>query len=368
MKENLPIIDIHAHLVIYEPDGYPNKFLHRLSDSGVGFWVLKNILKEANPFSDNDKLNRLVQFIESNRNKNWRSKFFAWKKEGQWSERTKIVVLTVNMAHMGCGMPKKTFGEACEELERLRQDFPDIIIPFLHYDCRCAYSWDLFQKYVVNGDWAGVKLYSSMGTFPDDPLYDRMYEQLQIVGKPVIAHCTYSNPIHFLGEEADLEMLLGTRYDEKASRKQNCDKFTNPRNIFNVARRYPNILFDLAHLGGINEWKYWYENPYDENGLVYIILEGMKELPNVYGDISFSANHPESYHIFSKLYNHDDYTFLKDRLLFGTDWDMTKSEVNLKQWSDGFRYAIGESVFNQIARVNNHHFLYSNLKHTSHGS
>lgn len=366
--EQQPIIEGHGHLVIYEGDGFPNKALNKLSKTKPGFFVVDKVLRYIDPFTPNDKYDKLANFVESNKIKDWRKKFLMWRKEGQWSDRTKMVVLTVNMAHMGAGKPDKTFGEACAELERLRQEFPDNILAFFHYDCRSGNAYDLFKYYVIgapddpnSGQWAGVKFYSSMGVFPQDSRYKQMYEDLQRVGKPIIAHCTYSNPIHFLGKEKELKQLLGDRYDPKASRKENCDKFTDPRNIFEVARQYPGIKFDLAHWGGQDQWRAWAKDNTNPNNLVNVIIEGMKELPNIYADTSFTMNDKELWPIHNRLFYHDDYDWLKDRMLFGTDWDMTKSEIDLKQYTDNFRFAIGENVFNKIARENNHTFLYGNL-------
>lgn len=351
MEHELPIVDNHAHLVIYEPDGYPNKIIHSIADNKVGFFILKTALKTVIPWSNKDRLDKLVNFIESNKDKDWKDKFNNWRKEGQWSGRTQLNVLTVNMAHMGCGIPKKTFGEACEELERLRQDYPENINPYFHYDCRSGNAYTLFNHYVVEGYWGGMKSYSSMGTFPYDQRYWQAYSDLQEANKPIIAHCTYSNPIHFLGPEKELKILLGDKYDPKASRKENCDKFTNPLNWIPVLEAFPKLRICLAHFGGQEQWREWYENPDNLNNLVNIILEMMRKYPNLWVDISFTLNDKKLWPVFYKLFNYDEYKFIRDRILFGTDWDMTKSEVNLKQWSDEFRQYIGETTFDEIARV-----------------
>jgi uncharacterized protein len=355
-QQTKPIIDIHSHLVIHSCD-FPNKFISTIAKTKVGLWLIENGLDAINPFSDTDNFSRMSKFIRSSKETNWEKKFLAWRTEGQWSNRTKIVVLTVNMSEMGCGKPKVSFTQACADLEELRKKYPDIIIPFFHYDCRAKESYELFQKYVVNGEWGGVKMYNSMGTFPQDIRYHRMYLDLIKCNKPIIAHCTYSNPIHFVGKEKNLKILLGDKYDKNATRKQNCDKFTDPRNWFKVAEWHPELRIDLAHGGGSDQWRKWWVNPYDKDNLVNVIINGMAVHKNVYFDTAFTLNDEYLFPMFKRLYYNEDYPFLKDRILFGTDWDMTVSAVSLKQYSDNFRYYIGEEAFNQIARENNHKFL-----------
>lgn len=355
-KHPLPIINSHIHLVIV----LPNRFLwliQKISDTTVGYGLLNIFLHMANPFSNFDKLDKLLLFVKSQKNQNVRSKYIQWKKDGGYSDRTKCVVLTVNMAHMGAGMCKKTFGTICSEHERLRQEFPDNIILFFHADCRSGNMNALFDSYVKNGKWGGVKSYSSMGTFPQDENYEYIYTQLEILNKPVIAHCTYGNPIHFMGPEDELKILLGNKYDKKASRKENCNKFTDPLNWEEVANKHKNLRICLAHGGGADAWREWLINPDDPKNTLNVILGVMKRCQNVYMDISFSANDPDLYQVVYKLMTHDTYSFAWDRILFGSDWDMNKIECTEKQWTDNLSYHLGIEIFNKIARENTHKFL-----------
>lgn len=353
----LPIISAHNHLVIATPEGFPNRFLKKMSDTKIGFGILKAFLHCANPFSKQDSLDKLLTFIQANKDMSMVSMFNKLRSEGGYSPRTKFVILTVNMAFMGCGIVKKTFGEVCMELERLRQDNPDIVIPFLHTDCRSGNMVHLFLEYVENGYWGGVKMYNSMGTMPTDNRYNYIYSTLQRINKPIIAHCTYGNPIYYRGGKKKLKELLGDLYDSELSEKDNCCKFTDPLNWEKVAKLYPNLRICLAHFGGSQHWKEWSKNPNDKKNLVNVILGVLERNPNIYADISFTLNDKSLYPMFYKLMTRDEYSFIRERVLFGSDWYMNKTECTERQWADDLEFSIGSEMFNKIARENTHRFL-----------
>jgi len=293
-----------------------------------------------------------LQFSEASKIQSMREMFHMLKSEGDYSERTRFFVLTVNMAYMGCGVPERTFGEVCEELERLRQDFPDVIIPFLHTDCRSGNFMSLFNHYVVNGKWGGVKMYNSMGVFPQDERYTPMYNELERIGKHIVAHCTYSNPIHFMGKEKELKELLGDRYDKKASRKENCNKFTDPLNWLVVAKKHPNLFIQLAHAGGQEQVIAWMKNTRNANNVFYQILEIMKLVDNVGFDISYTINDKRTWLAIKYVLTRPEYAYAHDRIFYGSDWWMTKNEVFESQVNMDFEGYLGTELFNKIARIN----------------
>lgn len=355
--EQLPIINAHAHFVIEIPNGFPNKVLSKVANTKVGFGILAGFLHVANPFSKHDNLDKLLQFIRASKDENMLSMFNKWRKEGGYSERTKVVVLTVNMAYMGSGKVKRTFGEVCEELERLRQDYPNNIIPFFHADCRSGNMNQLFNYYVGHCGWGGVKFYNSMGTFPQDTRYDYILNECERLNKPVIAHCTYSNPIHFKGSEKELAILLGGFYDKKATRKENCNKFTSPYNWLIVAQKYPNLRIDLAHGGGQDAWLEWQKDNTVKN-VFTDCLDAIRTHDNIYMDISFTMNNRKLWSVLKMLLTFEEYSYLFDKILGGTDWYMSKTECTEQQYMIDFRQYLGEELFNKIFRINTHKFLY----------
>jgi predicted TIM-barrel fold metal-dependent hydrolase len=351
-KHPIPITNSHVHLVIDAPDRFPSRLLYKIGNGKVGGKILAKILHNINPFSDDDKFNRLLSFIETSKNKSMKDMYLMLKKEGDYSERTRFFVLAVNMAYMGAGRPTKTFGEVCLELEHLRMEYPENIIPFFHADCRSGNMYSLFDYLVVNGEWGGVKMYNSMGTFPQDSRYTPMYKELERIGKFIVAHCTYSNPIHFSGSEKELKELLGDRYDKKASRKENCDKFTDPTNWFGVAKEHPDLFIQLAHAGGQDQVLAWMKNTRDKNNVFGIIIEGMKHHPNIGFDISYTGNNKKCWPAIKYILTRSEYSHVVDRVFWGTDWWMGKTDVFESQLNMEFEGYLGTELFNKIARIN----------------
>jgi predicted TIM-barrel fold metal-dependent hydrolase len=314
----------------------------------------------AIPFSNQDPLDKLLTFIKASKDESMESMFNKWKSEGGYSDRTKVVVLTVDMSNMGAGKVRREFKECCIELELLKRKEPTII-PFLHCDFRNPDMDNLFDLFVGRHNWGGVKMYNSMGTFPQSLGYDYIYHRLVELNKPVIAHTTYGNAVHFKGSEKQLAHLLGNVYNPKASRKENCDKFTNPLNWEKVSQRHPDLRIWLAHFGGSDAWKEWSKNPHDKSNLVNVILGVMERCLNIYTDISFTLNDKRLYPVLYKLMTRDEYSFIRERVLYGSDWYMNKTECTERQWADDLEYSVGKDIFNQIARINTHKFLYNDL-------
>ena len=144
---NKPIINIHTHLVIDIPDAFPNRILSRVANTKVGFKILSSILKNAIPFTENDALDRLLQFIEASKDEDMFSMYWKWRDEGGYSPRTKVVVLTVDMAYMGAGKMKRRYIDTLADLDILATE-EDSVIPFLHTDCRRPEINDLFDEFV----------------------------------------------------------------------------------------------------------------------------------------------------------------------------------------------------------------------------
>lgn len=345
------MINIHTHIFRQEdsPDAFPSKALKSLSNTKVGMAILKTILHNANPFLSSDSLDKMLQMIKAGQLGSQKAIFEHMAEN--YPLDTIFVVLPMDMAYMGAGKCRP-YHLQLKELEELRC-IDNRVLPFLMVDHRNPNMRLLFEQYVYGCNWGGAKFYPPLGTFPQAEEYDYIYQRLVELDKPLIAHCTYSNAVHFKGKEKELAVLLGDKYDKKATRKENCDKFTDPMNWGVVAEKYPNLRIDIAHFGGANMWDMWYKNPKDRTNLVNIIRDLMYKYPNIYSDISFTLSDRKTIPLLNMFLNDDK---IKHKILFGSDYYMSLSECSEIEWSINLRHEVGETNWNQMQQ-NNRKFL-----------
>jgi len=351
-----PIINAHMHLLSnYDiPVGFPNKAISKIANTKVGYALLKGILHNANPFKKSDSLDKLLTFVKASRIGSEKELFEDVAK--YYPSDTCFVALTMNMHHMGAGRCKRTYYEGLKALDELRDVYPRIL-PFYMADCRDENMNSFFDHFLLQKAWTGVKAYPPLGTFPQDERYNYVYEKCQELGIPIMAHCTYGSPVHFKGKKKELKKLLGSQYDKKLSKKDNCSKFTNPLNWAIVAKRYPDLKICLAHAGGSEQWKEWLSRPGDKDNLLNEIIEIMREYPNIYTDISFTANKDFAVDVLYTLLTEPKFKFIHNRILFGSDWYMNLTETTEAEWSIGLKRKLGVKLFNKIARENPYKYL-----------
>jgi predicted TIM-barrel fold metal-dependent hydrolase len=333
------------------PEGFPNKLTKKISETKIGYGLLKFALQNANPFTRSDAADKLLTFIKEGRKASQREVFLDMAKH--YPKETMFVILTMDMNYMGCGRPQRSFIEQLYELDRLRDDFN--IIPFIHLDCRRGNMYRFFDEFVVKRGWGGVKMYPPLGTMPQDKRYESVYMQLVALNKPIISHCTYGNPIHFRGAELELKKILGEKYDKKASRKENCDKLTDPYNWQDVVLDNPGLRVCLAHSGGLEYWLKWYEgdeslqNPFNKCRWLATTDKG------IYLDISYTLADKRCIPILKMMLRDEG---LKNKILFGSDYYMSLNECSEKEWSVNLRAQLTEQEWQLISYTNPRAFLY----------
>lgn len=342
---------IHTFLEIDVPDGFPNKTIKKMSETGVGYFIIKSMLHNINPFSNKDGLDRLLTFIKEGRKASQEEVFNDCKK--YYPEDTWFIALAMDMAYMGAGKPKRSYIDQLYELDRLSKN--EKIYPFFHADCRRGNMMGLFNEFVVKRNWTGVKMYPPLGIIPYDNRYTDMYEYCQENNKPIITHCTYGNPVHFKGKKKELEELLGSEYDKKHSRKENCDKFTNPLNWQVILNEFPRLKINFAHSGGMDYMLKWLDkddrslaNPF--NAIKYLC----RNYENAYMDISYSLSNKKLIPVL-KLLLRDP--ILKEKVLFGSDYYMSLNECSEKEWGINLATSLSEAEWYQITVLNPRRFL-----------
>ena len=99
--------------------------------------------------------------------------------------------------------------------------------------------------------------------------------------------------------------------------------FCQPSSWEGVLKKYPKLYVNFAHFGGDGDFLE-IDNPKSWSN---VILKLMKEYDNVYADISYhdkalmKKTSGDYFTIIKKLLHED---LIKDRIIFGTDWLMTR--------------------------------------------
>ncbi len=357
------IINVHGHLLTDKdyPKKFPNGILGAIGGSKVGDKVLSFMLENVNPFTDKDSLDRLNTMKDAGKIGNVQDMFYEWSKH--YPKDTKFVVLAMNMWHMGAGKCRRSYLDYLLKLNRLKEE-DSRVLPFYAIDARDSNLDRYFDEFVIKRNWPGVKAYPPLGTFPQDQRYDKIYSALAALNKPLISHCTYSNPVHYQGPKRNLKVLLAMAhdislaYDKKLSRKENCNKFTDPRNWGIVSMKHPELRIGLGHMGGSDAIIEWAENPLDKSNQFGIILDLMKKHKNIYADFSYSGNKETVIDVIYHIMTDPSYAYLQDRVMFGSDWSMNLSEVNESHWAFKIPRMLGAEVFNKVAVENTHKFIY----------
>lgn len=354
----MPKKDIHFHCMknLDYPKRFPNRVIGAISGTDAGLKFLDFTLQNVNPFSHNDMADKIISMSQAGRLGSQKAIYLNGRK--CYPEDTKIVCLTMDMNYMGCGSTRRPYAEQLYELNELFQE-DSRVLPFFHADPRNPDLYEQFNEYVVKRRWPGVKIYAPLGYFPNDDRLQPIYAYCEANNIPIIAHCTYGNPVHFKGSRKELKELLGDRYNRKLSKGQLCDLFTDPRNWLPVIKKYPHLRIDLAHAGGMEQWLKWLEDPTDNNNLLNIIIELIKEYPkNFYMDLSFTMANYKLVPVLQTLMNDPVYSFLWTNILYGSDYYLVISEENENVIYRLCRTGLGEVKFNQIASINNDKFLY----------
>ncbi len=357
-----PIINAHTHLLSFFdiPKGFPNRTLGAIANTKAGYAVIKGLLRNINPFSSKDAMDKLLTFIKASRIGSEGDLFE--KLSSYYPSDTKYVALTMNMHHMGAGRCRRPYLDSLLSLDALKTRRSNIL-PFYMADCRDENVNTFFDKFVLKRGWSGVKFYPPLGTFPQDVGYNYILDQCERKQIPVLSHCTFGNPVHWKGSKKKLKKLLAAsalarnQYDAGLSKKENCSKFTDPRNWAQVAKRFPSLKICLAHAGGSEAWAEWVKQPSNPDNLLNMIIDVMRTHHNVYMDISFTAGHEFAADVLYTLMTEPKFSFLQDRILFGSDWYMSLSETTEAEWSIGLKRRVGVAIFDKIARENTHKFL-----------
>ena len=338
---------IHCFLACDIPDKFLPLRLVRFIARQSGYEWLAAILSNINPFSSRDTFDRYLSFVQTGRMGSQKAVFQECAQN--YPDDTKFICLSLDMAYMGAGNVPRDYSQQLIELKHLRDYYKENgknnVIPFIHIDPRRPEYYELFLQAIEQWKFKGVKLYPPLGIFPYDNRLRPIYKYCQEKNIPVLAHCTAANPVFYKGKRRELLKLLENSFikiDYKKSNKDLCSYFTHPAGWKYVMNEYPDLKICLAHFGRETEWD-------------TIILEMMDRYDNLYADCSYTMADAERWPMMKvRLLTNPQ---LMDRLLFGSDFYMSKIECSEKQFCINFRCFLGEKIWRQITSINPEKFL-----------
>ena len=348
---DLTIYNCHIHT--FTAEHIPDKFLRLGLVSALRRpWLRKFILwffTKALPLSNKDSAARTGRFLA-------RGAFQSQKKVFEYVQRqypsgTRFIVLPMDMEFMGAGKPEVLYEAQLQELARLRDEENGAVIPFCAVDPRRPNVTAEFTRWHREYKIRGVKIYPSLGYFPDDPVLLEVYAYCQKNKLPVMAHCS-----------------TGGIRQTGLSREQ-AENFAHPANYKTILKQFPKLHFCLAHFGGADEWERHLTGETPRRGEDATWLTAIMSMlrsgkyPNLYTDVSYTlftempAYRPFTYFDFLKVLLAEKNVC--ERVLFGTDYYMVEREkVSEKEVSVALRSHLGEKMYFQLAHHNPRRYLY----------
>lgn len=368
----MTIYNVHTHT--FTVKNVPNRFLplglNYLLKPALIRKPLSWIFRKLIPFTNRDFLERYVNFLKISSNKTQEDVFKVLR--GYYprgNDQTRFIVLPMDMRYMRAGKVPQSMDEQHEDLARLRDRYPDQVIPFVAVDPRSAEDpksrdpLETAERYVNEYDFKGIKIYPPLGYYPSDERLYPVYKFAKGKNLPVMSHCS---PGGVFKKKVTKDMLTGHPWRkgklEKTKPKVFTDYYTEPENYRKVLTDFPELKMCLAHFGGNTQWdKYLYEswdpgNEKQEKSWLSTILDLMKVYPNLYTDISSTLFKTEDYFSLLKVLMQDAH--YQKRILFGSDFYMVeRDKVRERSMAINIRASLGERLFGQMAEKNPAEYL-----------
>jgi predicted TIM-barrel fold metal-dependent hydrolase len=258
---------------------------------------------------------------------------------------TRFVVLPMDLSQAGWGAPPVSVNDQHRELDEMRNDprFRGLVIPFATLDPRREGAAEEAAYWIGKRGFRGLKLYPRLGFPPDDPvLMKRLYPLCVERNIPVMTHCSSGG-------------VTGRGLSHAVA-----DRWSSPMAWEKVRDAFPDLRVCLAHFGGMQAWKDYIETGIDPRdpaaamgnwqSAIRTMIEG-DDWPNLWTDISYTLFDFDACIPFLKIFLQEPK--LADRVLFGSDFYMTRQE-SLQERAVCFRLraALGDAMFRKIAEEN----------------
>jgi uncharacterized protein len=367
--EDMYNVHTHVFTLAHIPDSFLGFGIVPAARIPIIAKIIDWVLRHLRPFKSNDYFDRLAVFVRAAEYPTSKDIFAHMK--GYYPANTKFCTLAMDFEYMGAGKTQD-YEIQLQELVAIKNDeaLGEFIIPFIAIDPRRKNLLELVRKYVENHGFHGLKLYPPLGYYPDDPALHPIYAYAQENRLPLIAHCSIGGIYQKsrISGAVKQDLLGKIRPIPRSERwkwwKMNdylTDGYAHPENYIPVLEKFPNLKICLGHFGGNEEWiRYmddsWkpdQEKPYSKSWLA-VILDMMQKYPNLYADISYTAEDESLLPMIAVLVRN---SLFRSRILYGSDCYMVQMDRSERYFSVNVRGYLGEADFKQIAQDNPREFL-----------
>ncbi|MEM9556313.1 MAG: amidohydrolase family protein [Acidobacteriota bacterium] len=351
------ITNCHCHIftVRHVPADFLPFGLMRFVGEGDSNRFIALLLRSVNPFDGGDRFSRAASFARAGNRASQREVFermaSAYEDEDEGDGPARFVVLPMDMDFMTEGSPRAPYLEQLAELRALRRELPATLLPFVAADPRREGLLELVREHLDDG-FRGIKIYPPLGYYPSDERLFPVYALAQERNVPVLSHCSRGGVYFCQTLEPDhFEPPISREILRRRSLADLTDFFTEPGRMRPVLEQFPDLRVCLAHLGGEDEWdRHLDGNP----SWVGESLDMMREFPNLWADLSFTAHDRGRFEAIRALVEDDT---IGPRILYGTDSYMVQQRATERQFHERLRTALGDEGFRRIAETNPARFL-----------
>jgi predicted TIM-barrel fold metal-dependent hydrolase len=346
-------INVHCHLLNFE--FVPDSFFK--ITRGVPEWILRhkltstvsNILTFLLPGPQGDKFHEVLNIMNMEINKVVEVLVDEMEEAG-------IVLATPLMMDLKSFSDKQSPGilyeDQIELISNIAAKYPWKIMPFIMFDPRRPGAFDITKNALKDKGFLGVKMYPSLGYHPN-PCSGFNKKQMNKELKKIYKYCANKSiPI-------TTHCSKGGAYRVKRLAR----RLSHPLNWIEVLEEHPDLCINFAHFGGPEGRKKKFLNTNDPGLWCNVIqkLMIMKGYKNVYADTSYHEGALKEdtaaayYAALKKLISKDR---IKNRIIFGTDWLMTRHTWPEKKYVGKFIKGLPAQELEQVAFDNPLRFLF----------
>ncbi|SMP33314.1 amidohydrolase family protein [Shimia sagamensis] len=338
------IINCHLHLFTLDnvPEDFPSPIVGKLRNKPRLISFLAKMLKGVAP-----QIERLARMADVGRLESQEK--VLQRVLPHYPDDTQFVILPMDIAPGGYSEAPVGLREQHDLLAQLCRTgkYAERLIPFAALHPAREGAFDEFRRCVEEHGFRGLKLYPKLGYYPYHPvLMDKVYPYCVDNNLPVMTHCS-----------------RGGVYGKNAAGVWGED-LGAPHRYIPVMAQFPELRICLAHFGGSDEWEDYVAgiDPLDPDARIVnwvtMIRDMIKspEYPNLFTDISYTMFDFEENLPYLDIFLKND--ALRSRVLFGSDYYMTKQEdLSERAVSMRMRHALGDELYYQIAHDNVRHWL-----------